>query len=170
LTEDKRANLAQVIEEKSVAEAEDQMMDLQHAFMVYITPEVGNSLCSKKCSNKIKSYQEKIVLLNKQLEDKSKVHSEQVQNLTIRLEDYSYEIYQLKKGQRPLKEKCEAAVSDFERIAEENSINKAYLIFAKEDIAKLTAELEALKSKLKNTESNFKMLNLNLRNSMSQAL
>ena len=50
----------------------------------------------------------------------------------------------------------EAAVKDFKRIAEEHSITASYLIFAKEDIAKLTAELDALKAKYNDADFNFK--------------
>ncbi|TLX68899.1 hypothetical protein E9993_23150, partial [Labilibacter sediminis] len=151
LTEDNRANLALVEEEKEAAKAEEQMMDLQHAFMTSFTPEVSDNSysCSQACKDKIAS-------LNKLLEDRAKAYQEQVDNLNRQLEDYSYEIYQLKKGQRPLKEKCEAAVRDYKRIAEEHSITGSYLIFAKEDIAKLTAELDALKEKYKENEFNIK--------------
>jgi Zinc knuckle len=131
-------------------------MESKHAFMVNTTPEVGHSVCSSECIDKINS-------LNKELEDKTKFYNEQVESLTRRLEDYSYNIYELKKNQKPLKEKCEAAVRDFKKMAEENSINKSYLIFAKEDIAKLTAELEELRSKLKTTESKFENAEFNFK-------
>lgn len=50
----------------------------------------------------------------------------------------------------------EAAVKDFKRIAQEHSVTSSNLIFAKEDIAKLTAELDALKAKYQDAEFNFK--------------
>ncbi|TLX69561.1 hypothetical protein E9993_22885, partial [Labilibacter sediminis] len=90
--------------------------------------------CCQTCSDTIKRYKELL------------------EEMTRRAEDLSYERYEQSKIIKPLKAKLEATTKDFKRMAEENSMNKSWLIFAKEDNAKLTAELEALKAKYQNNE------------------
>ena len=116
-------------------------MDLQHAFMVFTTPstkEVSEISCSQACIDTIKFYRQQHELL-------------------IRVEkDLKNEIYNIKKDQKPLKEKVEAQAKDLTRIKEEYSQKCVHYRFAKEEIAKLTAELDTLKAKFEKADFNFK--------------
>ena len=62
----------------------------------------------------------------------------------------------LGKEKKPLKDKMEVAVSDFNRIQHEFSEKSGHLRDAKEKIFVLTAELEALKEKYNDVDFNFK--------------
>ena len=139
LTEDRKANLALVEEEKDDVEAEDQMMNLQHCFMVSTTPEVSDNSCTccSNCIDKIKTYQEKIDSLNKNLEDRAKTYQQIVDNQNSKLEDFSYTIYDLRKNQKPLKEKHDAAVKDYKRIIFECNEKNTQLLLANIEVNKL---------------------------------
>ena len=68
ITEDGRANLAQIEDGEDVDLAEEKMMELQFAFMVSTTPttkEVSEVSCSKSCVDKVNKYCEYIELLVK---------------------------------------------------------------------------------------------------------
>ncbi|KAL4583301.1 hypothetical protein LXL04_007871 [Taraxacum kok-saghyz] len=131
-------NLAQIDEAE---EAEDQMMELQHAFMVMATPEkekVSETSCSPSCSAKLKSCREQIDLLIREGED------------------LKYHGYTLRKSQKPLKEKLEGQTKDFNGMQEELSVKNCQYKYVKNKIELLTAELDTLKAKFKNADFNFK--------------
>ena len=113
--------------------------------MVSTTPstkEVSETSCSQACIDKIKRYRE---------------HNE----LLIReVEELKYDGYPLRKGQKPLKVKLEAQTKDLKTIKEEYSVKRCHNLFAKEKIANLTAELDALKAKFKDADFNFKKFDL----------
>ncbi|TLX69632.1 hypothetical protein E9993_22845, partial [Labilibacter sediminis] len=102
--------------------------------MASTTSEVSDTSCSQACIAKMNWYKE------------------QLEIMTRKAEDLSYEKYELKKEMKPLKVKLEATTKDFKRIAEENSVNRGWLRLEKEENAKLTAELEALKAKYQDNE------------------
>ncbi|KAL4589806.1 hypothetical protein LXL04_002716 [Taraxacum kok-saghyz] len=132
------ANLAQIEEAE---EAEDQMMELQHAFMVSATPEtekVSDTSCSPVCSAKYK------------------LDREQLDMLIREVEDLKYDDYTFRKSQKPLKEKLEAQTKDYQRMQEELSVKTCQYKYVKNQVELLTAELDTLKAKLKNADFNFK--------------
>ncbi|KAL4556840.1 hypothetical protein LXL04_035004 [Taraxacum kok-saghyz] len=132
------ANLAQIEEAE---EAEDQIMELQHAFMVSATPEiekVSETSCSPACSAKHKSDREQVDLLIRDIED------------------LKYDGYTLRKSQKPLKEKLEAQTKDYHRMQEELSVKTCQYKYTKNQLELLTVELDTLKGKFKNADFNFK--------------
>ncbi|KAL4556408.1 hypothetical protein LXL04_039059 [Taraxacum kok-saghyz] len=132
------ANLAQVEEAE---EAEDQILDLQHAFMVSATPEkekVSETSCSPACTAKFKSYREQKDLLIREVED------------------LKYDACTLRRSQMPLKEKLEAATKDYHRMQAELSLTSCRYKYTKNQLELLTAELDTLKGKFKNADFNFK--------------
>jgi len=72
------------------------------------------------------------------------------------IEDLKYEIFSLKKHQKPLKEKLDAQTKDFNKLKEEYSVKSTHHRYAKEEVAKLTAELDTLKTRFQNADFNFK--------------
>ena len=76
----------------------------------------------------------------------------------MEIEDLRYDGYTLRKSQKPLKEKLEAQTKDYKRMQDELSVKTCHLIFSKEKIEKLTAELDALNVKFKDAEFNFKKI------------
>ena len=80
LTKHQNANLAQI---ENPEDVEEQMMNLQHAFMVSSTPEpkeVSETSCTSSCIAKYKLYRE------------------QVDSLIREIEDIKYDGYLLRKG------------------------------------------------------------------------
>ena len=115
------ANLAQI---KEAEEAEDQMMELQHAFMVSATTEeekVSDTSCSPACSAKHKHDREQIDLLIRDIED------------------IKYDGYQLRKTQKPINEKLEAQTKDLKRVKDELSGKNNLYNLAQFTISKLNS-------------------------------
>ncbi|KAL4573443.1 hypothetical protein LXL04_020249 [Taraxacum kok-saghyz] len=101
------ANLAQVEETEN---AEEQMMELQHAFMVSVSTKdekVSKTSCSPSCTAKH--------ILCK----------EQMDSLIREIEDLKYDGYELRKAQKPLKEQLEAKTKDFKQVYEELYVSSA---------------------------------------------
>ena len=90
--------------------------------MVSPTPEVSTISCPN-CLETMKTYRE--------LND----------NLLRELENVKYNGFQLRKAQKPLKEKLEAQTTDYKRIQDEHSVTANQLLQAKEEILKLTTEI-----------------------------
>ena len=69
LTDHQNVNLAQIEDSK---DAEEQMMDMQHAFMVSTTPEpkeVSETSCTSSCIAKYKLCREQVDSLIREIED-----------------------------------------------------------------------------------------------------
>ena len=124
--------------EREAQDAETKMPNLQHAFTVSSTPEANNSCSSQACADKIKFYCE--------ANDK----------LIRELEDARYNGYQLRKAQKPLKEKLDAQTKDYRRIQQEYSVAANQLLYEKEEILKLTTEIGNLKAQLAESALHFK--------------
>ena len=131
------ANFGQVMNEGEVKDAEAQMDTLQHAFMVSLPSEVSTNSCPN-CIETMKTYCE--------LNDK----------LIRELEDAKYNGYQLRKAQKPLKEKLDAQTKDYRRIHKEYSDAANQLIHTKEEILRLNTEIGTLKAQLAESDLQFK--------------
>ena len=94
--------------------------------------------CSPACSNIVKFYRE----LN--------------ENFIREIEDLKYEGFQLTNAQKRLKEKIESQAKDYRRIQQEYSIKANQLLFAKEEIVKLTTEIGVLKAQFAEADFYFK--------------
>ena len=141
LNDNRTANLALIKETKVADQAEENMMDLQHGFMVFTTPEpneVSETSCTPSCITKYK------------------LCREQVDSLIREIEDIKYDGYVLRKGQNPLKEKLEAQTKDYKRIQEELSVKSCLYDIAQQKIITLTAELDVSNSRFRDAEFNFK--------------
>ena len=114
------------------------MSSYESSFTTFSTKEVSETSCSQSCADKVNKYREQNELLVREVFD------------------LKNEIYEIKKVNKPLKEKLEAQAKDLSRIKEEYSIKCVHYCFAKEKIANLTAELDALKAKFKDAEFSFK--------------
>ncbi|KAI3690681.1 hypothetical protein L2E82_48884 [Cichorium intybus] len=145
---DGRAHLAQIEGDMDVDAAEEQMMDLQFAFTVSANPDttpasddVSEVSCSSKsCIHRIARYRE--------LND----------NLVWEIFDLENLVHKHKKKLKPLQEKLDAKTSDYLKIQDEHTIKNCHLKFANEDIARLTAELDTLKSNFQDNESSLKKI------------
>ncbi|KAL4582814.1 hypothetical protein LXL04_007375 [Taraxacum kok-saghyz] len=132
------ANLAQMEETEN---AEEQMMELQHAFMVSVSTEeekVSKTSCTPSCTAKH--------ILCK----------EQMDSLIREIEDLKYDGYELRKAQKLLKEQLEAKTKDFKQVYEELYLKTNKYKMALYNIRRLTAELETSNTKFKNADFNFK--------------
>ncbi|KAI3767879.1 hypothetical protein L2E82_18308 [Cichorium intybus] len=152
LIEGGEAHLAQAEGDVDAEAAEEEMMNLQFAFVVSTTPattsaksEVSEVSCSSQsCIDIIAKYREHNDRLVKE-----------VFNLTNN-------VYDRKKKLKPLQEKLDAKISDFKKVQEEWSTVSTRYHCAKETIAKLTAELDALKAKFNDAEFNFKKFDVSV--------
>ena len=115
---------------------EKQMKDIQCAPSIF--SEVNEIACSDLCLARMKSY------------------IEQVENLHRMVEHHRAESYELKKGQKPLKNKMDTALGDFRKLYKDHTELSIQYSDALKEIACLTAELDTLKSKFQNADFNFK--------------
>ena len=104
--------------------------------------EVSKTSCSQSCEDKINKYHEQNELLVREVSD------------------LKNEIYEIKKTNKPLKEKLDAQNKDLTRIRDEYSTKRVHHHYAKEEISKLTVKLDALKAKFKDSEFNFKKIDV----------
>ena len=134
LTDHRTTNLAQI---DNADEADDQMQDLQHAFMVSTTPE-EEKVSETSCNAKLK------------------LCREEIDSLIREIEDIKYDGYVLRKNQKPIREKLEAQTKDYKRIQEELSVKNFLYDIAQETISYLNAELDAANTRFKDDDFNFR--------------
>ena len=141
ISEPEKANLAQVKDASKEMEAdpEEEMRNLQFAFMVQTTPEpvkseVSEFGCSQSCIKTVKFLRDQIEIIKRENED------------------LKYEGYTLRKNQKPLKTQLENKTKDFKKLQEDYSNKCENYDHLKRKFVVITAELDTLKNRLENAE------------------
>ena len=125
------------------ADPEEEMMNLQFAFMVQTTPEpvkyeVSEFGCSQSCIKIVKFLRDQIEIIKRENED------------------LKYEGYTLRKNQKPLKTQLENKTKDFKKLQEDYSNKCENYDHLKRKLAAVTMELDTLKNCFEKAEFNFK--------------
>ena len=125
------------------ADPEEEMMNLQFAFMVQTTPEpvkseVSEFGCSQSCIKTVKFLRDQIEIIKRENED------------------LKYEGYTLRKNQKPLKTQLENKTKDFKKLQEDYSNKCENYDHLKRKLAAVTMELDTLKNCFEKAEFNFK--------------